>query len=1008
MVVQKQIDMIKTLISLILVVVFTPIILAQPYIDESLINKLEMNETHSADTVITLKEGILVQDFLSTLNVSTIDLNVTRIGTSGRWFEARISAVSLEKFKTDSRVLGIHTPQELRILPTDEINPQQEETYIPKIKSIETGGAATLFYLILIILVLIMALILLYIKKSDGKPKMSKKKTGKMFGLSLFFLIISLQVVSAIPYIDRFVIDELKTKETTNVVITLNEGVKLDSVVNSLNLSNTDVKIDRIALSGRWFDGKISNVALKKIEKDTRILGIHPPLEMRTLLEESKEIIGAKIFNANIRYKGKDTVACIIDSGIDKDHSDFSSLFSNKVLEEICYCSLNEGASPGCCPNRATQQSGSGSANDDNGHGTHIAGIIAGDGWITQGVAPKSQLLVAKVCNSSGSCDSGDIANAISWCKNKKATYDVSVISISLGAGSYSDPSVCDTQQTGIEITSAYNSNISVVVASGNDGYTSGIASPACSSKAISVGSVYDENLGREPDNGVWSSANCYDDPALRDKMSCFTNRHNILDILAPGCFIKSTDKDSLVQSSGSCGTSQAAPHVSGSILLLKEAGAYISPYSTEDLLLSTGKMIQDTGNSRNNGPGTNQWFPRIDILNAFQLDWPTENHDFRRTGFTLLKGDMSRASDVERKLNFVLEPQGITSSEQVVKAVVADIDDNGAMETVSLVHQIILGDQTKIYAVENKKETTIDNALYNYKSTLKWSTTISGTTYGATYFPPTIANIDSDKQKELITGVRNGTVYAFDISSDGRTVTERWRYHLQPKWSQGASMNVVRFNGGTAIMDVDLDGSNEIIFADVYEGDAGWPGEVYILKDNGPGNTPTKWGYYQFGNGGAYATVSAANIDADDNPEIIVPSLYGIYVFDYNPAAAGKLGLKWSNSDGKIESSAVIADVDRDNQYEIVYTTSAGGCAGGKTCNNRLYVRTAGSLGELERQINIPNYPRPTPTVANLDNDANLEVTLIGLDAISPDPTYGDVYCYDAVTDCGRRNTSE
>ena len=65
-------------------------------------------------------------------------------------------------------------------------------------------------------------------------------------------------------------------------------------------------------------------------------------------------------------------------------------------------------------------------------------------------------------------------------------------------------------------------------------------------------------------------------------------------------------------------------------------------------------------------------------------------------------------------------------------------------------------------------------------------------------------------------------------------------------------------------------------------------------------------------------------------NPEIIVPSLYGIVVLDYDSGAAGKLSLKWSNSDGKIESSAIIADVDHDNEYEIVYVNQFKNVDGG------------------------------------------------------------------------------
>ena len=74
-------------------------------------------------------------------------------------------------------------------------------------------------------------------------------------------------------------------------------------------------------------------------------------------------------------------------------------------------------------------------------------------------------------------------------------------------------------------------------------------------------------------------------------------------------------------------------------------------------------------------------------VYDIFQsLDWPTENHDFRRTGFTLLKGDMPN-EDAGEKMSFVLEAGGITGQEQVVKSIVADIDGNGGMEMIERVH---------------------------------------------------------------------------------------------------------------------------------------------------------------------------------------------------------------------------------------------------------------------------------------------------------------------------------
>ena len=99
------------------------------------------------------------------------------------------------------------------------------------------------------------------------------------------------------------------------------------------------------------------------------------------------------------------------------------------------------------------------------------------------------------------------------------------------------------------------------------------------------------------------------------------------------------------------------------------------------------------------------------------------------------------------------------------------------------------------------------------YKTVQKWPIyTING---GAIYFPATLANIDSDSRKEIITGTRNGTVYAYDVSASG-TISQKWAYYLEPRFSAVSGDNRLHFNGGTAVADLDLDGNNEVIFADV------------------------------------------------------------------------------------------------------------------------------------------------------------------------------------------------
>ncbi|MBR9683637.1 S8 family serine peptidase, partial [Candidatus Woesearchaeota archaeon] len=233
----------------------------------------------------------------------------------------------------------------------------------------------------------------------------------------------------------------------------------------------------------------------------------------------------------------------------------------------------------------------SNSAEDDHGHGTHVSGIAAGNHNTYRGVAPEAGIIAIKVCNSGGSCNSDDVISAIDWCTNNASKYNISVISISLGGdGPYN--TYCDDNSYGIApgINSAVAENINVVISSGNNGWTTGISSPACVENATPVGAV--------------NSA---------DAVSY--NRGDILDLLAPGVSITSTYMNGGTTSLS--GTSMAAPHIAGAMVLLKQYWklAYnqtLTPQQVEDKLTIKGEPVDDSGSSGN-------IYSRVDILRAIQ-----------------------------------------------------------------------------------------------------------------------------------------------------------------------------------------------------------------------------------------------------------------------------------------------------------------------------------------------------------------------------------------------------
>ena len=229
---------------------------------------------------------------------------------------------------------------------------------------------------------------------------------------------------------------------------------------------------------------------------------------------------------------------------------------------------------------------------DDDGHGTHVSGIIAAAGSIF-GVALDTSIVSVKVLDMDGTGWVSDIISGVEYCVNNTEKYNISVISMSLGVSTMHYDSFCNDVSS--SLTSAINGavlkNISVVIASGNNNSQSGISFPACIENATRVGAT-----------------------TKLDVVSSYTQRSSGISdmLLAPGSSINSTY---LLNSYNILsGTSMATPHVSGAIALFVQAyrktyGLEPTPSYIKEVLNNTGVLIPDSQTGLN--------FSRIDILAA-------------------------------------------------------------------------------------------------------------------------------------------------------------------------------------------------------------------------------------------------------------------------------------------------------------------------------------------------------------------------------------------------------
>jgi len=241
---------------------------------------------------------------------------------------------------------------------------------------------------------------------------------------------------------------------------------------------------------------------------------------------------------------------------------------------------------------------------DTFGHGTHMAGIIAGnDGTSTgfKGVAPGARLVNVKVATRDGAADISQVIAAIDWVvQHRNDGMNVRVLSLSFGTDGIQNPMI-DPLAHAVE--SAWRNGVVVVVAGGNDGdVLPSLTNPAHDPRVIAVGAV--------DINGTVS--------ALDDRVAPFSSRGSVsrfVDVVAPGVSIASLrDPGSTIDSAhpGSVvatrffrgsGTSQATAVTAGAVALLLDARPTLTPDQVKALLrTSATPLLKDTARAQGAG----------------------------------------------------------------------------------------------------------------------------------------------------------------------------------------------------------------------------------------------------------------------------------------------------------------------------------------------------------------------------------------------------------------------
>jgi serine protease AprX len=389
---------------------------------------------------------------------------------------------------------------------------------------------------------------------------------------------------------------------TSRVIVELKPGHELPKefknyarrfAVGGTNSGGFDNNLDLI--NGLVLE--LPNNLLKKLSDKGEVLRVHADRPIKGHVYRTAVTVGARTVQQSLGYTGKGISIAVIDSGITTWHDDLT----NKTTTSFPYGNQRVRKFVDFVNGRTSPY-------DDNGHGSHVAGIIAGNGYDSMGekagIAPDANIIALKVLDAHGTGTISNIIAALNWVAANATTYNIKVVNMSVGAGVYesywTDPLTLATKKV-------TDKGITVVAAAGNMGkdgngqlQLGAITAPGNAPWVLTVGaSSTMGTLTRSDDRMADYSSSGPTFIDFDSKPDLVAPGTGTVSLAVPGSFFYINKASSLLSGLlplGSkpylalSGTSMSAPVVSGTVALMLQANPNLTPNLIKAILQYTAQ----------------------------------------------------------------------------------------------------------------------------------------------------------------------------------------------------------------------------------------------------------------------------------------------------------------------------------------------------------------------------------------------------------------------------------